>query len=283
MAYVYRHIRLDKNEPFYIGIGSDDKGQYKRAYDNGLRSRNKFWNNIVAITKYDIEILLDDIAWEDACKKEIEFIALYKRRKDGGTLANLTLGGEGQLGMCGELNGMFGRKASEETRLKQSIVKKGKPTKNKGKPMPAHVKEKIILANTGKPSWNKGIAPSSETIAKQMKTKKERGVILSGENHPRFGKTHSDELKKRWSISRKGAIPWNKGKSGYPVISGQDHRKKVVLQFDLMENLVKEYSSLAEAAKETGFRKGSICKAILGLDRMKTHKGYIWKYKGEEI
>jgi hypothetical protein len=22
MAYVYRHIRLDKNEPFYIGIGS---------------------------------------------------------------------------------------------------------------------------------------------------------------------------------------------------------------------------------------------------------------------
>ena len=29
MAYVYRHIRLDKNEPFYIGIGSDK--EYKRA------------------------------------------------------------------------------------------------------------------------------------------------------------------------------------------------------------------------------------------------------------
>ena len=22
MAYVYRHIRLDKNEPFYIGVGT---------------------------------------------------------------------------------------------------------------------------------------------------------------------------------------------------------------------------------------------------------------------
>jgi hypothetical protein len=24
MAYLYRHIRLDKNQPFYIGIGKDD-------------------------------------------------------------------------------------------------------------------------------------------------------------------------------------------------------------------------------------------------------------------
>jgi hypothetical protein len=23
MIYLYRHIRLDKNEPFYIGIGED--------------------------------------------------------------------------------------------------------------------------------------------------------------------------------------------------------------------------------------------------------------------
>jgi hypothetical protein len=29
MVYLYRHIRLDKNEPFYIGIGSDK--QYKRS------------------------------------------------------------------------------------------------------------------------------------------------------------------------------------------------------------------------------------------------------------
>jgi hypothetical protein len=29
MAYLYRHIRHDKNEPFYIGIGSDNN--YKRS------------------------------------------------------------------------------------------------------------------------------------------------------------------------------------------------------------------------------------------------------------
>ena len=30
MAYVYRHIRLDKNQPFYIGVGTCDT--YERAY-----------------------------------------------------------------------------------------------------------------------------------------------------------------------------------------------------------------------------------------------------------
>ena len=30
MAYLYRHIRLDTNEIFYIGIGSDIN--YKRAF-----------------------------------------------------------------------------------------------------------------------------------------------------------------------------------------------------------------------------------------------------------
>ena len=57
MAYVYRHIRLDKNEPFYIGIGSDMTN--KRANEKARRS--KFWKKIVAKTDYEIEILFDDI------------------------------------------------------------------------------------------------------------------------------------------------------------------------------------------------------------------------------
>lgn len=41
--YVYRHIRLDKNEVFYVGIGSDNKGKYLRAH--GKEKRNKYWKN----------------------------------------------------------------------------------------------------------------------------------------------------------------------------------------------------------------------------------------------
>ena len=36
MAYVYTYTRLDKNEIFYVGIGSDSK--YKRAKNLSLRT-----------------------------------------------------------------------------------------------------------------------------------------------------------------------------------------------------------------------------------------------------
>src|ERR1035437_7135305 len=95
MAYVYRHIREDKNLPFYIGIGSD-KGLY-RSVD--ISRRSKHWNNIVNKTKWHVEIIFDDISYEEAKIKEIEFIELYKRTIDGGILVNKTKGGEGTLGL----------------------------------------------------------------------------------------------------------------------------------------------------------------------------------------
>ena len=107
MAYFYRHIRLDKNEPFYIGIGSDIN--YQRAYN--YQRRTKYWKNITNKTQYKVEILLDNLTWDEACNKEIEFIKLYGRVDlNGGSLVNMTDGGEGQ----------YGRKISEETRIKMS-------------------------------------------------------------------------------------------------------------------------------------------------------------------
>jgi hypothetical protein len=115
MAYLYRHIRLDKNEPFYIGIGSGSN--LDRAYvKNG---RNKIWSNIYSKTGIDVEILLNDLTWNEAKEKEKEFIALYGRIDNNtGTLANLTNGGAGMLGF----------KFSENARKNMSIAQKNKPT-----------------------------------------------------------------------------------------------------------------------------------------------------------
>tara|TARA_R110000822_G_scaffold46568_3_gene123797 strand:- start:302 stop:892 length:591 start_codon:yes stop_codon:yes gene_type:complete len=111
MPYVYRHIRLDKNEPFYIGIGSDMTN--KRANERARRS--ELWKKIVAKSDYEIEILFDDITYEEAKLKEIEFIKLYGRIDLGnGTLANLTNGGDGTIN------------PSQETRDKISKVNKGR-------------------------------------------------------------------------------------------------------------------------------------------------------------
>ena len=62
MTYVYRHIRLDKNEPFYIGIGTDNN--YKRAYSKN--SRNIFWERVVKKTNYDVEIIMDNLTKDKA-------------------------------------------------------------------------------------------------------------------------------------------------------------------------------------------------------------------------
>jgi len=91
MAILYRHIRLDKNEVFYVGIGEN----IKRAYH--VRSRTPHWKRI-AQKGYEVEILFEDLTWEQACEKEKEFIALYGRKDlKTGSLVNLTAGGEGFL------------------------------------------------------------------------------------------------------------------------------------------------------------------------------------------
>ena len=128
MPYVYRHIRLDKNEPFYIGIGADE--DYKRAY--AFKKRNRYWSHIVNKHKYEVEILMDNLTWLDACKKETEFIALYGREDlNLGTLTNLTNGGDG----------MFGFKFSDESRIKMS-----KSQKNK-KPITEETRERMRKAS----------------------------------------------------------------------------------------------------------------------------------------
>ena len=134
MAYLYRHIRLDKNEPFYIGIAT----HLKRAYDKSSR-KNKIWKSIIAKTDYRVEILFDDLTREQALEKEIEFISFYGRIDlKTGTLANYTNGGE-------ELNGLWnkGRKASEETKAKLREAAKHKP------PMSKETKEKLSKSKMG--------------------------------------------------------------------------------------------------------------------------------------
>jgi hypothetical protein len=113
--YLYRHIRLDTNEPFYIGIGTKRKKynthklEYARAYVYSRRS--KFWNSIIAKTDYRVEIMFESDNYETIKEKELEFIELYGRRDVGtGSLVNLTNGGEGITGF----------KHSEKTRRKMS-------------------------------------------------------------------------------------------------------------------------------------------------------------------
>jgi hypothetical protein len=174
MAYIYRHIRLDQNQPFYIGIGSDTL--YKRAHSS--KDRNNHWKNI-SKKGYRVEIVLDNLTWKEALEKEREFISLYGRSDlKKGSLCNLTDGGEGFVGLIfspehkekiSKNNAKFwlGKKRPElsaltikmnkervvtkETKEKMSLAKKGEkaPMYNKfGKDH--HTSKSIICDTTGK-------------------------------------------------------------------------------------------------------------------------------------
>lgn len=140
--YLYRHIRLDTNEVFYVGIGTVNKNEsissheryYRRAYNNS--KRNIFWKRVVSKTTYEVEILLESDDYDFIKQKEIEFISLYGRRDLGkGTLVNLTDGGEN----CGF-------KRSQESIQKQKDYYKITPHPSKGIPRTEETKDKLRKA-----------------------------------------------------------------------------------------------------------------------------------------
>ena len=116
MAVVYRHIRLDNNEPFYIGIG---KNKY-RAYSES--QRNRHWKYLVNKNGYKVEIVCDDVDYDTAKQIETYLIRYYGRRDLGlGVLVNMTDGGDGSLN----------HKPSDETRLKMRNARIGKSVSDK--------------------------------------------------------------------------------------------------------------------------------------------------------
>lgn len=270
MAYVYRHIRLDKNEPFYVGIGLTPY-RYKSK-----QGRNKIWKRIVSKTSYDVEILLDDLTWEDACKKEIEFIKLYGRIDKGtGILANLTDGGDGNLGLQhseealkrisesskNRVGHWRGKKLPEQTRIKIGQSKIGN-TYTKGKNISEAHKESVRRHATGN-KYCLGKKLSEETKKKigdanrGRKHKEPWKCALKGERNGMFGKKHSESARKKMSQAQ--------------VI-------KPVLKKSLSGDILAEYSSITEAAAANGIFASGISACCRKDKKFPSYKGFLWEY-----
>ncbi len=196
---LYKHIRKLDGIIFYIGIGN-----IKRPYSK--IGRNNYWYNMTKKYDYYVEIIADNLTWCEACELEKKFISFYGRKNKGlGSLVNLTDGGDGTTGFIlsekqklkiskrnsNEKNGMWGKKGdkhhfygkkhSEDTRLKISKSIKGK--------------------NTGSKHHFYGKKHSEDTRLKISKSRKSKNT---GSKHHFYGKKHLEDTRLKISKSRKG-------------------------------------------------------------------------------
>ena len=132
-------------------------------------------------------------------------------------------------------------------------------------------KEKIRGENNGmfgKPNPFFGKNHSEES--KQLMSRKLKGRSSKDRNHF-WKKTHSSESIEKMKNSLK------KFGSENPIFGKASPNRKIVIQYSVDREFIKEWSYAGEAANSLGINTQNISSCCLG--KMKTYKGFIWEYK----
>jgi NUMOD3 motif len=170
--YVYVLFHPTRGTPCYVG-----KGRGRRTEDQSRRPTNSYLKSIIEKTHLPLICIKirDGLSESDAFDLEVIFIAAIGRRKHGGTLANMTDGGEG----------ITGARHTDES------------------------KGKIRAANLGKkwgPDFSEKIKAGNTEAVRLVRSQKMKDRKLSQQHRERireanFGQKRSDEMCKAMSVA----------------------------------------------------------------------------------
>lgn len=185
MFYVYEHWRSDKGKPFYVGKGSiistgTHRGQKRRAFcmDNRNKLHKKITRRLALKGLQPIVKIVFETGSEDAAfAEEIRRIKFW--RDSGVFLANFVDGG----------GGVVGWKHSEETKKKISRMKRGIRTR---------------LGHTPSEETRRKLSASLKLVMGTPESRKRASALVSGENNPFYGRTHTAETRDKISAIHKG-------------------------------------------------------------------------------
>lgn len=189
--YVYGHINPITNKFFYIGKG---KG---RRWET-TRGRNEYWKRTVDKYGFSAIKLAENLTNEQAVEVEKQYIEKYGTANNGGSLVNMTTGGE------------YGRTGYKMPEHERHILSQ-RMKENKiwiGKTHNANTKKKMAVAATGRVKSKEEREKLS--ISNKGKTRTEDVRLNISKSH--IGLLPTEETRKKLSESKKGILNPNYGK-----------------------------------------------------------------------
>ena len=244
LIYCYHCISTGKK---YIGQTDNEKRRkYEHLSHYNKKSRDcKFYR---AVKKYGWENfiygIIESVNIGDLNYKEIYFIEYYDTYRNG---YNSSFGGETTRGY----------KHTDKTKQLLREMKLGSKHSNE-------TKKKMSEDRKGRIPWNVGI-PVTEEVKQKISKK------LSGENHPLYGKKHTDEAKLKMKLSfteeRKERLrQFNK------------NRKRDYCNFKITFISGKEIfveNGIAKWCKENGYNLGELYKLKRGEKKLNKYRDII--------
>jgi len=249
--FIYRHIRPDTQQVFYIGKGNNLDTRlkpYKRAYKK--EARTEYWENVVSKNNgvFEVEILWECETEQEANIKEIEFISLYGRKDlNKGSLVNLTDGGEGVCGVIQRAESIAKRSGKNHYNYKGGLMDRHNEQKEIRK-------NKIVVINTQTKETFRTITDAANSIGMRVST------LARYLNGIKTNKTtfcyYSDYLK------------------GTELVLQPKKENKGVWRKIVESNTVMKYDSVRKSLVSTKYKESTIRKMLDGRMINKTNLRY---------